>query len=82
MSQTVVVTEASAGVGRAAAVAFASRSDQVGLLARGSAGLAGALAEIERADGTDLAVETNVADHEAVEQATTTIEAQLRPIDV
>jgi NAD(P)-dependent dehydrogenase (short-subunit alcohol dehydrogenase family) len=82
MSQTVVVTGASAGVGRAAAVAFASRGDRVGLLARGSAGLAGALAEVERAGGTGLAVETDVADHEAVEQAAATIEAQLGPIDV
>jgi NAD(P)-dependent dehydrogenase (short-subunit alcohol dehydrogenase family) len=82
MSQTVVVTGASAGVGRAAAVAFASRGDRVGLLARGSAGLAGALAEVERAGGTGLAVETDVADAEAVEQAAATVEAQLGPIDV
>jgi NAD(P)-dependent dehydrogenase (short-subunit alcohol dehydrogenase family) len=82
MSQTVVVTGASAGVGRAAAVAFASRGDRVGLLARGSAGLAGALAEVERAGGTGLAVETDVADHDAVEQAAATIEAQVGPIDV
>ena len=82
MSQTVVVTGASAGVGRATAVAFASRGDRVGLLARGSAGLAGALAEVERAGGTGLAVETDVADHEAVEQAAATVEAQLGPIDV
>jgi NAD(P)-dependent dehydrogenase (short-subunit alcohol dehydrogenase family) len=82
MSQTVVVTGASAGVGRAAAVAFASRGDRVGLLARGSAGLAGALAEVERAGGTGLAVETDVADPEAVEQAAATVEAQLGPIDV
>jgi NAD(P)-dependent dehydrogenase (short-subunit alcohol dehydrogenase family) len=82
MSQTVVVTGASAGVGRAAAVAFAARGDRVGLLARGSAGLAGALAEVERAGGTGLAVETDVADPEAVEQAAATVEAQLGPIDV
>ncbi len=82
MSQTVVVTGASAGVGRAAAVAFAARGDRVGLLARGRAGLAGALAEVERAGGTGLAVETDVADPEAVEQAAATVEAQLGPIDV
>jgi len=82
MSQTVVVTGASAGVGRATAVAFAARGDRVGLLARGSAGLAGALAEVERAGGTGLAVETDVADHESVEAAAATVEAQLGPIDV
>jgi NAD(P)-dependent dehydrogenase (short-subunit alcohol dehydrogenase family) len=82
MSQTVVVTGASAGVGRAAAVAFASRGDRVGLVARGGAGLAGALAEVERAGGTGLTVEVDVADHEAVERAAATVEAQLGPIDV
>jgi NAD(P)-dependent dehydrogenase (short-subunit alcohol dehydrogenase family) len=82
MSQTVVVTGASAGVGRATAVAFASRGDRVGLLARGSAGLAGALADVERAGGTGLAVETDVADAEAVEAAAAAVEAQIGPIDV
>src|SRR5689334_11993467 len=82
MSQTVVVTGASAGVGRATAVAFASRGDRVGLLARGSAGLAGALAEVEAAGGTGVTVEADVADHEAVERAAAEVEERLGPIDV
>jgi len=39
--QVVVVTGASAGVGRAVAVAFAEHGAAVALLARGEAGLAG-----------------------------------------
>ena len=41
-TQTVVVTGASAGIGRATARLFGERGARVGLIARGQAGLAGA----------------------------------------
>ena len=47
MTRVVVVTGGSAGVGRACAEMFARRGDRVALLARGQAGLDGAVAAIE-----------------------------------
>jgi NAD(P)-dependent dehydrogenase (short-subunit alcohol dehydrogenase family) len=79
---TVVVTGASAGVGRAVALAFAERGDRVALLARGTAGLAAAAEDVRAAGGTPLAVPIDVADPEAVEQAADRIEAELGPIDI
>jgi NADP-dependent 3-hydroxy acid dehydrogenase YdfG len=45
--EVVVVTGASAGVGRATARAFAEQGAQIGLLARGEAGLEGARRDVE-----------------------------------
>lgn len=80
--RVVVLTGASAGVGRAAAKAFAARGDRVALLARGEDGLAGVAEEVRRAGGRPLAVRTDVADPEAVEEAAERVERELGPIDV
>jgi NAD(P)-dependent dehydrogenase (short-subunit alcohol dehydrogenase family) len=80
--KVVVVTGASAGLGRATAVAFGARGDAVALLARGQDGLAAAAAEVERAGGRALAVPTDVADADAVEAAADQVERELGPIDV
>jgi NAD(P)-dependent dehydrogenase (short-subunit alcohol dehydrogenase family) len=73
-----VVTGASAGVGRATAVAFGRAGWSVGLLARGEAGLDAAVKEV---GGRALAVPTDVADADAVEAAAQRIEDELGPID-
>ncbi len=78
----VVVTGASAGIGRATAVAFGARGATVALLARGEEGLAGAAREVEAAGGHALAVPTDIADPEQVEAAAARIESELGPIDV
>ncbi len=80
--QVVVVTGASAGVGRATARAFGERKAKVCLLARGQEGLAAAAREIEAAGGIALAISTDVADAEAVERAAGAAERELGPIDV
>ena len=62
--RVVVVTGASAGIGRASARAFAARGDTVALLARGGTGLAGASEDVQRLGGQALPIETDVdADH-------------------
>lgn len=80
--QVVVVTGASAGVGRATARAFAERGQRVALLARGRAGLEGTAKDVRLAGGTPLVVPVDVADPERIEQAAERIEAELGAIDI
>jgi NAD(P)-dependent dehydrogenase (short-subunit alcohol dehydrogenase family) len=61
---------------------FADRGDRVALLARGEAGLHGAVAEIEAAGGTALAIPTDVADYGQVVAAADRAASELGPIDV
>jgi short-subunit dehydrogenase len=80
--QTVVITGASAGVGRATAAAFARRGASVGLIARGRAGLEGARREVEALGGRAIVVAADVADASQVERAAGDVEEQFGPIDV
>ena len=79
---TVVVTGASAGVGRATAVAFGARGDRVALIARGEEGLEAAAREVRAAGGTALVLPCDVGDADAVEVAAARAEDELGPIDV
>ena len=80
--ETVVITGASAGLGRATAREFGRRGARVGLLARGKEGLEAAKREIEQLGGSAVVVPTDVADATAVEKAAGIIEEQLGPIDI
>jgi NAD(P)-dependent dehydrogenase (short-subunit alcohol dehydrogenase family) len=80
--QTVVITGASAGIGRATARLFGERGASVGLIARGETGLDGAARDVERAGGKALAISADVADYEQVTTAADKIEETLGPIDV
>lgn len=77
--QVVVVTGASAGVGRATACEFAARG---ALIARGRAGLEAACADVEARGARALTLPLDVADAAAVEDAAERVERELGPIDV
>ncbi|HEX5484023.1 MAG TPA: SDR family NAD(P)-dependent oxidoreductase, partial [Terriglobia bacterium] len=66
-AEVVVITGASAGVGRATARAFALRGFRVGLLARGRDGLEGARADVETLGSKALALPVDVSHAEEVE---------------
>lgn len=78
----VVVTGASAGVGRAVVREFARRGASVGLVARGMDGLEAAKREVEELGGRAVIAQADVADEVAVERAAELIESTLGPIDI
>ena len=80
--EVVVITGASAGVGRATAHAFAKRGAHIGLVARGTEGLEVARAEVESLGGRAVAAPADVANAEQLEKAAATIEKELGPIDI
>lgn len=80
--EVVVVTGASAGVGRAIVREFARHGAAIGLLARGRDGLEAAHREVEAAGGRALVVPTDVSDHAQVERAADMVERRLGPIDI
>jgi NAD(P)-dependent dehydrogenase (short-subunit alcohol dehydrogenase family) len=81
-AEVVVITGASAGVGRATAREFARCGARVALVARGRDGLEAARREVEELGGRALVLPLDVADHEAVERAAEQVEREFGPIDV
>lgn len=81
-NKVVVITGASAGLGRATVRKFASSGAKIGLLARGTDGLNAAKEEVEKAGGRAIAVPTDVSDPEQVEKAADKVEDEFGPIDV
>jgi NAD(P)-dependent dehydrogenase (short-subunit alcohol dehydrogenase family) len=80
--KVVVVTGASAGLGRAIVRAFAQEGAHIGLLARGPDGLEGARRDVEDLGGQALVIPVDVADAEAIERAAEQVEQTFGPIDI
>ncbi len=80
--EVVVVTGASAGVGRAVVRRFAQAGAHVGLLARGIDGLEGAKRDVEQLGGKAVLCQADVADAEAVERAAQSVEDEFGAIDI
>jgi NAD(P)-dependent dehydrogenase (short-subunit alcohol dehydrogenase family) len=78
----VAVTGASAGVGRAVALAFAGLGARVGLIARDRGALEAVRTEVERIGGRGIVLPADVAEADAVFAAADRIERELGPLDV
>ncbi len=78
----VVITGASAGIGRAAVRAYAKRGAKIALLARGHQGLEATRKEVLEAGAEALSIPTDVSDPAAVELAAERTERELGPIDI
>ncbi len=81
-ARVVVITGASAGVGRAAAHAFAREGARIGLMARSRAALEEVRREVEGLGGRALVVPGDVAVYDQVEAAAAAVEQKFGPIDV
>ncbi|HZJ24499.1 MAG TPA: SDR family oxidoreductase, partial [Anaerolineales bacterium] len=80
--EVVVITGASAGIGRATARRFARDGARIALLARGKEGLEGARRDVETLGGEALPIPTDVADPTQIEEAASKIEERFGPIDI
>jgi len=81
-TQVVVITGASAGIGRATVREFAAHGAHIALIARGEEGLEAARREVEEAGCKAIVIPTDVADEDAVERAASRVEQELGPIDI
>jgi short-subunit dehydrogenase len=77
-----IITGASAGIGRATALAFARAGFAVALVAREAERLREAAIDSRRAGGRVLALSADVADAERIEAIADEVEGSLGPIDI
>ena len=81
-SLVVVITGASAGLGRAIAHGYAKRGARLGLIARNPEALNAAKEECEKLGGEAIILPLDVVDYDAVDAAASKVEETFGPIDV
>jgi NAD(P)-dependent dehydrogenase (short-subunit alcohol dehydrogenase family) len=81
-TNVIVVTGASAGVGRAIVREFAKEKAKIGLIARGVDGLEATRKEVESLGGEALVLPLDVSNADAVERAAQEVERTFGPIDL
>lgn len=81
MVKAAVITGAGAGVGRATALEFARNGYDVAMLSRDSDSLESLAREIEKLGRRALAIPTDVADADQVEEAASRVESEFGAID-
>ena len=82
-NRVIIVTGASAGIGRAVAARFAKAGDRIGLIARDAAALEEVRRELESAGAAKTAAfAADVADPHAVFAAADQLQADLGPVDI
>jgi short-subunit dehydrogenase len=81
-TEKVIITGASAGIGRATAHRFARQGARIGLIARNANALHDVRREVEELGGHAVVAAADVADAEAVFAAAQRLEGELGPIDV
>lgn len=81
-AEVVMITGASAGVGRAVVREFARHKASIGLIARGKDRLEAAKREVEEQGGRAIAFPIDVSNASDVEQAAQTLETEFGPIDI
>ncbi|MFJ8787677.1 SDR family oxidoreductase [Streptomyces sp. NPDC102462] len=82
MPQVVVITGASAGIGRATACLYARRGAAVALIARGRGGLEAAARDVADLGGRPFVQQADTSDAGQVSAAADAVERALGPIDV
>lgn len=82
LNKVIVITGASAGVGRGIAQVLAERGARLGLIARGEDKLDSTVKEVEELGGEAMACAADVSDENALEEAARRIEERFGPIDV
>lgn len=82
MQKIVVITGASAGLGRATALAFAKKKYAIGLIARDIHRLEAVQKEVENLGGKALIIPMDVSDSNLMEMAAEKFEKELGPIDI